>query len=50
MLGAANLTAYVNEGAKARKDGKANWENPYSYMTETLAAYAWDEGYKRGQK
>lgn len=50
MIGQANLTSYTNEGAKARKDGKESWENPYSYMTETLAAYAWDEGFKKAAR
>ena len=49
MLGTANLAAYVKEGAKARRDRKESWENPYSFITETLQAYAWEEGYKRGR-
>ena len=49
MLGTANLTRYVEEGAKARAAGKESFDNPYSFITETMAAYAWEEGYKRGR-
>ena len=31
-------------------EGKESWDNPYSFISETLAAYAWEEGYKRGTK
>lgn len=47
MIGTANLTQYVEEGAKAARDGKKQHDNPYSYTLETQAAYAWDEGFKR---
>ena len=48
MIGTANLTSYVEEGAKARKNGEAIYDNPYSFIRETSEAYAWEEGYKRG--
>ena len=50
MIGTASLKLQVEEGAKAREEGKEVWENPYSFITETVAAYAWEEGYKRGRK
>ena len=50
MLGAANLTQYIEEGEKAFRDGKQEWENPYNFITETLAAYAWEQGYRTAKK
>ena len=40
------LYAIKEEGAKAKREGKAEHENPYDFMTETAQAYAWEDGYK----
>lgn len=40
------LRTIKEEGAKAKRDGKSEHENPYSFTTETAQAYAWEDGYK----
>ena len=35
------------EGAAAKRDGKAEWDNPYNFLLEAHQAYAWEDGYKR---
>lgn len=37
---------YFNEGVAAAKRGTPQWENPYDYGLELLAANAWDDGHK----
>lgn len=44
-----HLRAVKEEGAKAKRDGKGSWDNPYSFITETHEAYAWDDGFKRAE-
>lgn len=46
MLGSQNLSEYIEEGRRAARDGKQSFENPYNYITETHAAYAWEEGFR----
>jgi hypothetical protein len=48
MIGSHAAKHAAEEGRKARKAGKESWDNPYSFMHETLQAYAWEEGWKRG--
>jgi hypothetical protein len=44
----SHLAHYAAEqGRKARAEGKAQYDNPYSFVRQTLEAYAWEEGYKR---
>lgn len=47
MLGSHAAKAAAEKGRKARAAGAEKWENPYSFMNETLQAYAWEEGWKR---
>lgn len=46
MLGSKYTAQYHEEGRKARREGKNSWDNPYNYVWEAQAAYAWDEGFK----
>lgn len=48
MLGSFAAKAAAEEGRKARIAGKEQFDNPYSFMRETVQAYAWEEGFKRG--
>jgi hypothetical protein len=36
---------YRDEGRRAARSGRSKSDNPYSYITESLAAYVWDEGF-----
>lgn len=42
------LRAIKEAGAQAKRDGKAEHENPYDFITEAAQAYAWEDGYKKG--
>ena len=48
MTGSHTARHAAEEGRKARLAGAEKFDNPYSFITETLQAYAWEEGYKRG--
>ena len=48
MIGGYAARQAAEEGRKAREKGKSKDDNPYSFITETVQAYAWDEGFKRG--
>lgn len=49
----ARRTAWIDvlrqvkeDGSKAARDGKSAIDNPYSFITETDRAFAWDNGFK----
>lgn len=42
------LREIKEEGSKAKREGKAEYNNPYCFMNETAQAYAWEDGYKKG--
>jgi hypothetical protein len=45
MLGSHAAKAAIEEGRKAHIAGAEKWENPYSFIRQTLQAYAWEEGW-----
>ena len=47
MLGSKQLAKIMEEGKIAKNNGIEKFENPYSFTTESIAAYAWLEGYKK---
>ena len=47
MIGSHAAKKAVEEGRKARIAGAEIFDNPYSFMHETVQAYAWEEGFKR---
>lgn len=46
MIGSYAARNAVEQGRKAKLAGMENFDNPHSFITETLMAYAWDEGFK----
>lgn len=43
------LRSIKAEGEQAAKKGQNEWDNPYSFITETDRAYAWEEGFKKAR-
>jgi hypothetical protein len=46
MLGSHAARKAVEEGRSAALSGMESFDNPYSFITEPLLAYAWEAGFK----
>lgn len=46
MLGSHAARKAVEEGRSAALAGMESFDNPYSFITEPVLAYAWEAGFK----
>lgn len=47
MIGSHAARQAAEQGRSAKLAGMESFDNPYSFITETLMAYAWEEGFKK---